>query len=145
VTANAAFPMELVRRLGGLDESLRSGSDVDLCWRMARAGFEITTAPGAVIRHESRATVRSYFRQFYHYALGHAALASKYRSVTGRRRIGDWYPLRGLARVAMREAPSTLPRFSREQYMRLWLQVVEHLALLAGDMTGFLRYGVLYV
>ena len=48
-----------VRRLafdgvGGFDESLRVGEDIDLCWRLQLAGFHFAVAPGAVVARRER-------------------------------------------------------------------------------------------
>ena len=45
-SSNLGMSAEALRRLGGWDESLVSGHDVDLSWRAQLAGFPIAFAPG---------------------------------------------------------------------------------------------------
>ncbi|WP_258934114.1 glycosyltransferase [Nesterenkonia pannonica] len=63
---------------GGFDEHLGTGEDVDLCWRIQRAGFSFARAPQAVVHSRQREGLRAVFRQAYSYAAGHRALRIKY-------------------------------------------------------------------
>lgn len=64
--------------VGGFDESLRTGEDVDLCWRLQLAGHRLTGEPRAVVDVRRRSGVVGVFRQSYGYGLGDAVLARKH-------------------------------------------------------------------
>ena len=59
--ANAGFVASALREAGGFDEDLRSGNDVDVCYRLGLRGHRVGLAPGAVIEHDDRATVAAHF------------------------------------------------------------------------------------
>ena len=44
--------------VGGFDETLESGEDVDLCWRLIEAGARLRYEPIALVAHEHRTTAR---------------------------------------------------------------------------------------
>ena len=50
-TCNMAYRRELLERLGGFDESLLWGEDVDLGWRATELGARAGWAPDAVVYH----------------------------------------------------------------------------------------------
>ena len=56
-----------VADLGGFDESLHSGEDVDLCWRLVEAGARLRYEPIALVGHEHRIKLRAWLvrRAFY--------------------------------------------------------------------------------
>jgi GT2 family glycosyltransferase len=61
---NMAFRREALLALDGFNPSfVRAGDDVDLCWRLQARGWEIGFAPAALVWHEHRASLRSYWRQ----------------------------------------------------------------------------------
>ncbi len=64
--------------LGGFEEDLRYGEDVDLVWRLVAAGHTVRYEPVAVVRHEPRTTVTAWLRQRYHYGTSAAALAQRH-------------------------------------------------------------------
>ena len=53
--------------VGGFDESLYSGEDVDLCWRLVARGFRLRYEPVARVAHEHRTALREWWsrRAFY--------------------------------------------------------------------------------
>lgn len=64
--------------LGGFDETLRYGEDVDLIWRLVAAGHVVRYQPEAVVRHAPRATLRAWLRQRYDYGTSAAPLAARH-------------------------------------------------------------------
>ena len=94
-TANAAFRADVVREIGGFDETLFVGEDADLCWRMQWAGHRLHYAERAMVRHHHRANVWPYLRQTFWYGHGTARLFAKHRKRLGRRVWIEWklYPL----------------------------------------------------
>ncbi len=68
-------------QLGGFDESLRVGEDVDLVWRLVRAGAVVRYDPSHLAHHDTRSTVRGWLGRKFVYGTGGAALAERH---------GDW-------------------------------------------------------
>ncbi|MGE2735247.1 mycofactocin biosynthesis glycosyltransferase MftF [Mycolicibacterium vaccae] len=56
-----------LRDIGGFDETLTSGEDVDLCWRLNEAGARLRYEPIATVAHDHRTDLRKWFqrRAFY--------------------------------------------------------------------------------
>jgi GT2 family glycosyltransferase len=76
---NMAIRKEVLERIGGFDPQFRAaGDDVDVCWRLLDAGERIAFAPGAVVLHHRRATVRGYLRQQRGYGKAEALLERKH-------------------------------------------------------------------
>ena len=71
---------EVVRSLGGFDESMRIGEDVDFVWRTAAAGHLCRYEPTISCEHETRATVRQLLKQRYSYGSSAATLARRHGS-----------------------------------------------------------------
>jgi len=76
--------------VGGFDEELRYGEDVDLAWRLVAAGWTVRYHPAAVVRHSSRESVMPWLRQRYGYGTGHGALARRHPSVLAPVRLSRW-------------------------------------------------------
>jgi hypothetical protein len=78
-----AITKSALREVGGFDTSfIAAGDDVDLSWRLADLPAEkrapLINAPGAVVTHERRATLRDYLRQQRGYGAGEGLLYKKY-------------------------------------------------------------------
>ena len=64
--ANFGIRTEILRALGGWDESFAGGPDeVELCWRAQLAGYRFGYAPHAVVHYRLRQTTRELVRQTY--------------------------------------------------------------------------------
>jgi glycosyltransferase involved in cell wall biosynthesis len=140
--ANAGFVTSALREAGGFDERLRSGNDVDVCYRLGLLGHRAGLAPGAVIEHDDRATVAAHFCRFYRYAVYQVLLYAKYKHVSGKRYVLDTYPFQRAA-----QATSSLPGSA----MRLLrgdpgpvsadvLQLIEAAGVFCGDISGAIRF-----
>ena len=79
-TANAAYRRIVFERVGLFDPSLVSGGDLDLSWRMQRAGWGLAYAPGAVVRHRHRTTFRGLVKLYAKNGHGAALLGDRYPS-----------------------------------------------------------------
>lgn len=77
-TANFGIRRAVFEALGGFDEELRSGGDVDLCWRAQLQGFSLSFAADAVVAYQFRPTSRALCRQFYRYAQAHPQLYKRF-------------------------------------------------------------------
>lgn len=70
-----AYPMELLRRMGGWDEALAVNQDFELDYRLRQAGYRILFDPELRIDWQSRQKVRDLFRQYERYGRGKVAVA----------------------------------------------------------------------
>ncbi|WP_194816025.1 mycofactocin biosynthesis glycosyltransferase MftF [Nocardia sp. XZ_19_385] len=73
----------LVRRrallaAGGFDESMQVAEDVDLCWRLEKAGWRLRYEPAAHVAHDHRVSFRSWFGRKMFYGTGAAPLAHRH-------------------------------------------------------------------
>jgi O-antigen biosynthesis protein len=76
---NMAFRRSALLEIGGFDPRFRvAGDDVDVCWRIHARGWRIGFAPGAVVWHHARRTVRGYWRQQSGYGVAEALLEAKW-------------------------------------------------------------------
>lgn len=78
--SNLGIHAEALRSLGGWDESLYQGHDIDLSWRAQLAGFPIAFAPGAIVYRRHRATLAAFARQQFSYGIASAGLHRRYRA-----------------------------------------------------------------
>jgi glycosyltransferase involved in cell wall biosynthesis len=80
-TANLLVRRSVFERVGGFNERLRSGGDREFGMRATDAGAVIRYAPQAVVRHESRDTLRALARKSVRIGRG---MASQRRHANGR-------------------------------------------------------------
>lgn len=64
--------------IGGFDEALRFGEDVDLIWRLLSAGHTVRYQPLSIVFHEPRASVGAWLRQRFDYGTSAASLARRH-------------------------------------------------------------------
>ncbi len=77
---NMAYDKEALVAVGGFDPIYTAaGDDVDVCWKILDAGWEIGFSPAAQVRHHRRDTVRGYLRQQRGYGRAEALLAPRHR------------------------------------------------------------------
>ena len=127
--------------IGGFDEQLRFGEDVDLVWRLDDAGWRCRYDPAVSVWHEPRASWRERLRQHAGYGTSAAPLALRHPralspvTVNGWTAatwalalLGRWFPAIALATgssaALVRKLPDVPPRSA------LWLAMRGH--LLAG-------------
>ncbi|HYR95839.1 MAG TPA: glycosyltransferase [Candidatus Binatus sp.] len=141
-TANAAYRRVIFQRVGLFDPSLVSGGDLDLSWRMQRAGWGLAYAPGAVVRHRHRRTFRALVRLYAKNGHGAALLGDRYPSYAPYQSLrvplcrlkemtGD------LGRFAL-GLPGALARRDAYEALRPSFKLGLHL----GDLLGWLRWRI---
>jgi len=88
-----AFRRDVLRELGGFDEaldtgpSLPGGGDLDIFYRVIRAGHTLAYEPSFMVFHEHRASESALRRQYYTWGLGFMAFVQKnYRNHPDQRR-----------------------------------------------------------
>ncbi len=72
---NLAIRKDSLEKINGFDPVFTTaGDDVDVCWRLREAGGVLLFAPGAMVWHHRRGTVRAYLRQQRGYGRAEALL-----------------------------------------------------------------------
>jgi glycosyltransferase involved in cell wall biosynthesis len=69
-TANLLVRRPAFASVGGFAEGIRSGGDVDLCWRLLEAGWTLEYRPNAGVVHRHRESLRGFLGQVARYAAG---------------------------------------------------------------------------
>lgn len=82
-----AFRRDVLERVGPLHTDTL-GEDLELTWRVARAGYRVTFAPDALVYAESPSTVRGLWRQRVRWARGLLQVTSMHRTMVGNPRYG---------------------------------------------------------
>jgi glycosyltransferase involved in cell wall biosynthesis len=90
---NMAFRRDVLGDIGGFDEALDTGAplpgggDLDIFYRIVRAGHVLVYEPSYMVFHEHRASEAALRRQYYSWGLGFMAFVTKsYRSDPPQRR-----------------------------------------------------------
>ncbi|NND74603.1 MAG: glycosyltransferase [Ilumatobacter sp.] len=76
--------------VGGFDEGLRYGEDVDFVWRLDQAGWRCRYEPASAVWHEPRSTWRGRLRQQVGYGTSAAPLALRHPSALTPVRSNGW-------------------------------------------------------
>jgi hypothetical protein len=85
-TANAAVRREAFAQERGFEDSVRSGGDADLCFRLRAAGWALERRPGAAVVHRNRATIPRMLAQRARHGAGAGWLARRWPGAMPRRR-----------------------------------------------------------
>jgi len=73
-----AYPVALIRALGGWDEQLRVNQDFEFDYRVREAGHELLFDPRLRIDWQSRQTILQLYRQYRRYGKGKTIVAAKH-------------------------------------------------------------------
>ncbi|HVV10214.1 mycofactocin biosynthesis glycosyltransferase MftF [Amycolatopsis sp.] len=93
-TAALVVRVEALREIGGFDEDLRFGEDVDLVWRLVDAGGRVRYEPAAEVVHEPRSSWRAWAKQRFDYGTSAAPLSRRHgRKALAPLRISGWTAL----------------------------------------------------
>jgi mycofactocin system glycosyltransferase len=76
--------------VGGFDETLPSGEDVDLCWRLIEAGSRLRYEPIALVAHEHRTQMREWLGRKAFYGSSAAPLSIRHPDKTAPVVISAW-------------------------------------------------------
>jgi hypothetical protein len=107
---NMAFWRTTLFEVGGFDPVYHAaGDDVDLCWKVLDAGWEIGFHPAALVWHHRRAGLRAYLRQQRGYGKAEALVEARHP---------DRFTPVGTARWKGSIPPSLLPRSGRDRVYR---------------------------
>ncbi len=76
---NLAVRRERLLAIGGFDPRFRAaGDDVDFCWRIQDQGWTVGFAPGAMVWHHRRNSLKAFWRQQKGYGKAEALLEAKW-------------------------------------------------------------------
>lgn len=88
---NMAFRRATLLGIGGFDPQFRqAGDDVDICWRFLDADLPIGYAPGALVWHHRRPSVKAYARQQKGYGRSEAMVHFKHPQRCGAFGRSSW-------------------------------------------------------
>jgi mycofactocin glycosyltransferase len=79
-----------LRDVGGFDETLRSGEDVDLCWRLVEAGARLRYEPIAQVAHDHRTELRDWIARKAFYGGSAAPLSVRHPDKIAPLMIPGW-------------------------------------------------------
>jgi mycofactocin glycosyltransferase len=79
-----------LRDIGGFDETLRSGEDVDLCWRLVEAGVRLRYEPIAQVAHDHRTQLRDWVARKAFYGGSAAPLSVRHPDKIAPLMISGW-------------------------------------------------------
>lgn len=80
----------MLREVGGFDEALRTGEDVDLVWRLHAAGHHVRYEPSVQLQHRARSTWGATARQRLGYGESAAALDHRHPGAVAPVRCNSW-------------------------------------------------------
>jgi len=116
--------------VGGFDEEMTVGEDIDLCWRLQLEGYRFVTAPDALVAKRERPALGPLFRRALTYGRCGPSLYRRYRDRGARR------DLAGAARSWLWLVVS-VPRLGRRDARRLWVRAAGvRLGRLAGSVAA---------
>jgi mycofactocin system glycosyltransferase len=121
----------LVRRrafedIGGFDEDLRTGEDVDLVWRLHEAGWAVRYEPAATVVHPPRPDAAAWLRQRYDYGSSAAPLAARHRSAVAPLTVSGWSALAWALICARRPAAGAAVGIGTTVLLARRLGALEH-------------------
>lgn len=146
-TANAAFKKNILIEIAGFDDELRSGNDVDLCYKIGLLGYKLDICNGAVIYHENRKTAIAHYRRFYRYAFYQVLLFKKYKPIHKKKFVFNIYPFECFKK-ALFMFPDIVKHIIRKDLSLFWINyflIIEGLGVLIGDIEGSIKFRVLYL
>ena len=80
----------VLKEVGGFDETLKSGEDVDLCWRFIEAGARLRYEPIALVAHDHRTQLRDWVVRKSFYGESAAPLSVRHPGKTAPLVISGW-------------------------------------------------------
>ena len=107
-SAALLFRRDVLEDLGGFDEDLRVGEDVDLVWRAVAAGWTVRYEPSVEVSHRNRPSWAALARQRFGYGTSAAPLALRHPRTLAPLEMAPW-GLATWAALALGGRRGTLP------------------------------------
>ncbi len=82
--------VDALRSIGGFDEALRTGEDVDLVWRLVERGWRVRYEPAVSVDHAPRADLLSFVAQRIGYGRSAGPLARRHPGALAPVRVSGW-------------------------------------------------------
>jgi GT2 family glycosyltransferase len=136
ISMNWASPREVLERVGAFDVDILRVEDVDLAFRILRAGYHLVFVPEAIIRHHNETTLRGLFHEGFVHGSNGVRILKLHRGLvkeSGHRR----FDLRSWGALARRCARALAHR----EDIELTCQTVFELGKKLGKLAGSVRYG----
>lgn len=99
--------VDAVRAIGGFDEALRTGEDVDLVWRLGAAGHRCRYEPSSSVWHQPRNSLAALLRQRFGFGRSAAPLATRHPGALAPLRLSPWSALVWLLALCRRPVLAT--------------------------------------
>ena len=93
---NMAVLKEAIDKVGGFDEHLGPGEEIELGYRIEKTGYEIKFAPGAFVWHKREITLKGFLQKIFKIGYTRVVLAHKHRGLL---QIGHMIPFIGILMV----------------------------------------------
>jgi mycofactocin system glycosyltransferase len=87
---------QALKEVDGFDETLKSGEDVDLCWRLVEAGARLRYEPIALVAHDHRTALGDWFARKTFYGVSAAPLSVRHPGKTAPLVISGWTLVLGI-------------------------------------------------
>jgi mycofactocin system glycosyltransferase len=92
-TATLVVRRDALAALGGFDEAMHIGEDVDFVWRLDESGWSVRYEPSVTVSHPARPTAKAWLRQRFDYGTSAAALAQRHGSAVAPLAVSPWSAL----------------------------------------------------
>lgn len=138
-TAAVVARVDALRSVGGFDEAMRVGEDVDLIWRLVETGHDVRYEPRSVVQHDTRPTIGRWMAQRFSYGTSAAPLATRHGgnvapAVVSRSALATWLLLAaGHRRIAA--VVAVISAVVARRRLETW-STGEALRLLVGGQVG---------
>jgi len=77
-SCNGMYLKSALNEVGGFDEQLWPGEDVELNYKIVRRGHKLAYNPAAIVKHHRPRTLRGFYRMMWRYGWSQAYLTRKY-------------------------------------------------------------------
>lgn len=90
---NMAVLREVIDKVGGFDERLTPGEEIELGYRIEKAGYKIMFIPDAFVWHKRKIEIKTFLQKMYKIGYTRVVLARKHRGLL---QIGHMIPFIGI-------------------------------------------------
>jgi GT2 family glycosyltransferase len=129
MTANCAIRRTAFNEVGGFVETIRSGGDADICFRIRAKGWGIEPRNGAVVTHVNRETLSQLVRQSMRHGSGAAWLETMYPRFS---QAGDTPGRTSRTSRRLVSATGQMAKGNIDEMLVVTIDVVRRLAFAAG-------------
>jgi mycofactocin glycosyltransferase len=135
-TAALVVRRSALEAVGGFDEGMTMGEDVDLVWRLVGAGWTVRYEPAALVTHPTRSSARAWARQRFDYGTSAAGLRRRHGTAVAPVAVSAWSALSwGLAVLGLPAAGGAVAA-GTTALLAPRLRGLEHPWLEAGRLAG---------